>query len=741
MSIKKLFTTALLIIALVMMLLFFAIYRLGQTNSDLIAAHIARYNSYLLADELRQSSDDLTRLARTYVVSGDPRWEQQYFEILDIRNGKKPRPAGYEKIYWDFRAAGVEPNRGVGATIPLADLMKKAGFSEVEFGKLKEAQANSDDLVNTETVAMYMVKGLFADDAGGFTRKGEPDLAKARAMMHDQNYHSFKAKIMKPVDEFLTLLDQRTQTAVDEAMYAKQFWYVALMVFAVLLSGVFVVLLILLAKRIIRPLGGEPAEMAALTQQIAHGDLTVHFSDTGRETGVYAAMRDMAMQLKDIVGNVTQATTQVSSAAAEIAQGSTELAQRTEKQAAALEETASSMEELTSTVKQSADNAGQANQLASAARTQAEQGGQVVEQAIVAMTAINQSSRRIADIISVIDEIAFQTNLLALNAAVEAARAGEQGRGFAVVAGEVRKLAQRSADAAKEIKGLITDSVSKVEDGGKLVARSGQTLKEIVTSVKKVSDIVAEMAAAAREQASGIEQVNKAILQMDQVTQQNAALVEETASASQAMGGQANELQRLMEFFTLDQSSLVANRSGAVTSTVRPNPPRPAVLPTSGLARRRSEVQPGLAMTHKPRAADPSGNAVFFKWTKGLSVGDATIDQQHQRLIEIINTLYEAMRTQTTHARLGELLERLIAYTDEHFSYEEGRLQACGYPHLVSHQRLHTELLGQVRDLQTKFNQGKRNINMELMNFLKTWLTEHIQKIDKRFSPYLTGDA
>ena len=309
----------------------------------------------------------------------------------------------------------------------------------------------------------------------------------------------------------------------------------------------------LLVRIIRRPIGGEPAEMAAITQKISGGDLTVRFTDTGQETGIYAAMRDMTGQLQDMVGKVTQATDQVSSAAGQIAQGSADLSQRTEEQASALEETASSMEELTSTVKQSADNAGQANQLAGAARTQAEQGGQVVDQAISAMSAINASSRKIADIIGVIDEIAFQTNLLALNAAVEAARAGEQGRGFAVVAGEVRKLAQRSADAAKEIKTLITDSVAKVEDGGKLVDRAGQTLREIMTSVKKVSDIVAEIAAASREQASGIEQVNKAILQMDQVTQQNAALVEETAAASHAMGDQARELQQMMSFFTLDQ--------------------------------------------------------------------------------------------------------------------------------------------------------------------------------------------
>ncbi|HRD50804.1 MAG TPA: methyl-accepting chemotaxis protein [Candidatus Contendobacter sp.] len=312
----------------------------------------------------------------------------------------------------------------------------------------------------------------------------------------------------------------------------------------------------LLVRVIRRPIGGEPAEIAALTQQIAHGDLTVRFANTGKETGIYAAMQDMTAKLKGIVSQVTQATSRVSSAAAEIAQGSADLSQRTEEQASALEETASSMEELTSTVKQSADNAGQANQLASAARTQAEQGGSVVDQAITAMSEINQSSRKIADIIGVIDEIAFQTNLLALNAAVEAARAGEQGRGFAVVAGEVRKLAQRSADAAKEIKGLITDSVNKVENGGKLVEQSGQTLKDIVASVKKVSDIVAEIAAASREQAGGIEQVNKAILQMDQVTQQNAALVEETAAASHAMGDQAKELQNLMGFFTLDKRAM-----------------------------------------------------------------------------------------------------------------------------------------------------------------------------------------
>ncbi len=302
-----------------------------------------------------------------------------------------------------------------------------------------------------------------------------------------------------------------------------------------------------LAGSIVNPLN----RMVATAEKVAHGDLSENVIVTGRDEAarVQTAMRTMILELRSIVGSVVETTDQVSVEAQAIAQQSADLSQRTEEQAAALEETAASMEQLTATVKNSADNAGHANQLAGSARVQAEDGGKIVEQAVAAMAAIQQSSRKIADIIGVIDEIAFQTNLLALNAAVEAARAGEQGRGFAVVAGEVRKLAQRSADAAKEIKVLITDSVVKVSDGGKLVEQSGQTLQDILVAVKKVSDIVAEITAAAREQASGIDQVNKAITQMDQVTQKNAGLVADAATASMAINEQTAELQRLIGFF------------------------------------------------------------------------------------------------------------------------------------------------------------------------------------------------
>jgi methyl-accepting chemotaxis protein len=308
-------------------------------------------------------------------------------------------------------------------------------------------------------------------------------------------------------------------------------------------------------------LGLEMAESVARTQEIiraaTEGDLSRRLDVSGQSGDLMKlgnAINSLLESVSDIVANVKHAAGEVLRGAEEISQGNANLSQRTEEQSSSLEETASSMEEMTSTVKQNADNAGQANQLATAARDQAEKGGAVVGTAVKAMADINESSRKIADIIGVIDEIAFQTNLLALNAAVEAARAGEQGRGFAVVATEVRSLAGRSATAAKEIKELIQDSVRKVGDGSLLVTQSGQTLEQIVMSVKKVSDIVAEIAAASREQSSGIEQVNKAVMQMDAMTQQNAALVEQATAASQSMAGQARELTVMMDKYHVDDS-------------------------------------------------------------------------------------------------------------------------------------------------------------------------------------------
>jgi methyl-accepting chemotaxis protein len=299
-----------------------------------------------------------------------------------------------------------------------------------------------------------------------------------------------------------------------------------------------------------------------------------------------------------------------------MSQGSTNLSQRTEEQASSLEETASSMEEMTSTVKQNADNALQANQLAVAARDQAEKGGMVVAKAVKAMTGINEASKKIADIIGVIDEIAFQTNLLALNAAVEAARAGEQGRGFAVVASEVRNLASRSATAAKEIKTLIQDSVQKVDEGSSLVTQSGATLEQIVGAVKKVTDIVAEIAAASQEQSAGIEQVNKAVMQLDELTQQNAALVEEASASSQAMADQARGLNEAMQRYKVSAVIDAARRASA------PAAPAAAVrtVRAAPAVERRGAARPWVA--RKSAAARVSGNVALAAGAQ-IGAGDA----------------------------------------------------------------------------------------------------------------------
>ncbi|MBW3497141.1 methyl-accepting chemotaxis protein [Janthinobacterium sp. NKUCC08_JDC] len=308
----------------------------------------------------------------------------------------------------------------------------------------------------------------------------------------------------------------------------------------------------LITRGLTRQLGGEPAYAVKIAGAIAEGDLTVEIRTASHDSAsLLFAMKTMRDKLVGIVSQVRSGTDTINTASGEIAQGNLDLSSRTEEQASSLEETASSMEQLTSAVRQNADNARQANALAGAASDVAGKGGAVVGRVVQTMESINASSRKIVDIISVIDSIAFQTNILALNAAVEAARAGEEGRGFAVVAAEVRNLAQRSASAAKEIKTLIGDSVEQVEIGSRLVHDAGKTMDEVVTSVRQVADIMQEITAASAEQSAGIEQVNQAVLQMDQVTQQNAALVEEAAAAAESLQDQAQTLTELVGVFRL----------------------------------------------------------------------------------------------------------------------------------------------------------------------------------------------
>jgi methyl-accepting chemotaxis protein len=380
----------------------------------------------------------------------------------------------------------------------------------------------------------------------------------------------------------------------------------------VALAAILVAVLLawIISRSITRPLNNA----VDVARRVADGDLTMEVVVTSSdETGqLLAALKHMTESLRKIVGEVRIGTDTIATASSEIATGNLDLSSRTEQQAASIEETASSMEELTSTVKQNADNAAQANTLVHNASDIAVRGGQVVSEVVSTMEDITSSSKKIVDIIAVIDGIAFQTNILALNAAVEAARAGEQGRGFAVVAAEVRTLAQRSAGAAKEIKLLIDDSVSKVSTGSALVARAGATMDEIVNSVKHVTDIMAEIAAASREQSSGIEEVNRAIAQMDEVTQQNAALVEEAAAAAGSLQEQSARLEQVVGGFKLDAramraaSAAVASSSAGSTQARPARPARPVSVAKSTPAARA--VPRKIAVSKKQPAPAMAGN-------------------------------------------------------------------------------------------------------------------------------------
>jgi len=442
------------------------------------------------------------------------------------------------------------------------------------------------------------------------------DLLDAMAQKDDSAGDLLDMQLQPIMLDRLDKLQQMLKMQKDEAQQiyqgqVRRYKVVSTITLIALVLGLAVALVA--AFLLIRSITSTLSQAVKIANAIAEGRL-VHDIQVTRhdELGqLLRAFQQMDERLAAIVGEVRQGSEAVNTAAKEIARGNDDLSQRTQEQASSLEETASSMEEMTSTVKQNAENASHANQLARGAREQAEHGGEVAHKAVAAMAEIDASSKKIGEIVGLIQDIAFQTNLLALNAAVEAARAGEQGRGFAVVASEVRSLAQRSAGAAKEIKGLINESEAKVKTGSELVNQSGKALAEIVDSVKKVTDIVAEIAAASQEQSAGIDQVNNAVMQMDEMTQQNAALVEQASAAARAMQDQASDLTSQVSFFQVGaEGGAAGHGAGAPKAESRP---APKAAPSRPVPTQTVRVAPAARKASLPAVVAESSDAGAWK--------------------------------------------------------------------------------------------------------------------------------
>ena len=579
MTIKNLFLALLAALTLLLCLVLLSVISLKSASDEVARSADLRYRSYLLADELRQSSDDLTRLARTYAVTGDAKYEKQYFDILDIRNGKKPRPEHYERIYWDFVAAGIDKPQPDGATASLQALMKEAGFSEQEFAKLKEAQNNSDALVKNETIAMNAVKGLFDDGTGQFTKKGDPDLELARKLTHDENYHKYKAQIMKPVDEFLELLDKRTSAAVEQAKQAKtrmQYWVTGLVLFSI---AFLVVALLTVYRRIIAALGGEPAVASEVVKQVAAGDLSVEIPVANTDsTSLLAAMKVMQSNLQKLIGEIQTNADMVASAAKKMTIAAEDVACSSNQQSASSLVIAAAMEQSTVSINLMSDSANRAQTISgdsellmnetsgvvSEAVNRIAKIATVVEQASQTVRTVGQESENVSKIVLVIKEVADQTNLLALNAAIEAARAGEQGRGFAVVADEVRKLAERTTQSTQEITTMISsmqssardavtcieDAVANVNEGVILTKRVGESVSRLGASSHEVKGVIIDVSSALREQNAASNEIARNVEQIAQTGERNSGAVGAVAKAATELQQLANSLTDSARHFT-----------------------------------------------------------------------------------------------------------------------------------------------------------------------------------------------
>ena len=570
MSIKTLMTLICSInFALVVVAVFLVFSLNGQVDNYALVSD-QRYHSYLLADELRQSSDDLTRLGRTYAITSDEDYEKMYFDILDIRNGKKPRPEGYHKIYWDLMLDYGNKPKADGETAPLLDLMKAYGFSDEEFALLKEAQANSNALVNLEVRAMNAVKGRYQNgSSGNYNVVKAPDLELARNLLHGKQYHIEKAKIMQPIDEFFTVLESRTHSVNASSLDSVHGYVTAMSVLLVLIlicvTCNYYVIKIRVSDRIRKTSRkltkiGENSDLT-LTMPIDHNDEVGNIAQNINV--VISKFRQTITNITDM-SDAVQANSQLIASTVETGKSMSERQKSETTQAAA------AVEEMTMALSEVAKNTSEASEYTQKANEFAEQGKGIVSNTIeqirtlssefeATSTVINElaeETNKVGGVLVVIKSIAEQTNLLALNAAIEAARAGEQGRGFAVVADEVRSLAQRTQESTAEIEEMVSSlqnkaskAIESIESGAKRLATTTTTVEtadaaliHIVDSIASLENLTAMIASATEEQASVSGEISRNIVNIDQSSESVAEGFNELSSSAERMNTASSEM-------------------------------------------------------------------------------------------------------------------------------------------------------------------------------------------------------
>ena len=535
----------------VTVLLIYLQIRIVKSVTEYSSIYQHTIKSSAIARQYQQNSAFLTQFVRSFVATGDSKYEQAYNDCIAISGGTKPTPLNYDRgMYWSiYLGSGKKPSYD-GDTKSYSNVMKELNFSKDMFDYLALSKSRSEELVNLEIQAMELIKSIPRNPDGSIPDEYKSRQLEAIELVNGKTYEEKVSEIMSPINQFFDKLESDNALSLQKA--AKEVRNDTILFFICLfIVGLSVVaFLASLGKSV-----GKHLHLCVhLASEISNGNLTVEIDESKLKGNnefvlLLRSFHNMTIHLREIISKVLESSREISEAATEIAQGNTDLSTRTEMQASHLEETASSMEQIASTIKSSADNSVRGNRMMQDSEKSVQEAGDIIEATTNNIELVFEASNKITDIIKIIENIAFQTNILALNAAVEAARAGEQGKGFAVVASEVRNLAQTSQSSVKDITALIADSNEKIKTATETARKSKEIFMDIEQKIEDTSKIMQDISAMAVEQQAGVDQVNIAVSQMDQSTQQNASLVEEATASSEALMGQARELVELMHFF------------------------------------------------------------------------------------------------------------------------------------------------------------------------------------------------